>query len=368
MVDWDDHNLLAVVAAAAVAIIAGSAELLHAGRVRRIAVLAFGPRRRPLFWARLAPFLRTAALTAVTWGLVTLYFLPPQSHRAGEIKPHEIRRLLLVLDVSPSMKLADAGPQGKQRRDQRAADILKSFFDRVQKDRYRTTIVAVYSDAKPVVRDTSDLEVVRNILTDLPLAQAFKAGPTNLFAGVQEAVKLARPWPPGSTLLMIVSDGGDPVPGAKFPKLPASIGHVVVVGVGSPTVGKFIDGVLSRQDVPSLRQAAARLLGTYHNGNEKHLPTDLVKEVSQPPGSALEEPWTRREYALLAVGAGSFVFAGLPTLLQLFGTLWRPGRRTLVVSGSISVSSVIPSPGESNGRSARPMVPSRIVSPHSQRR
>src|SRR5262249_59116808 len=118
------------------------------------------------------------------------------------------------------------------RRDQRAADILKFFFDRVHKERYRTSIVAVYSDAKPVVQDTTDLEVVRNILTDLPLAHAFKAGPTNLFTGVEAAVKLAKPWPPGSALLMIVSDGGDPAPGAKFPKLPASIPHALVVGAG----------------------------------------------------------------------------------------------------------------------------------------
>jgi Ca-activated chloride channel homolog len=292
-----------------------------------VAVLAFGPSRRPSVWALSAPLLRTAALAAVAWGLVTLYFLTPQSHRAGEVKPHEVRRLVLVLDVSPSMKLTDAGLQQKQRRDQRAADVLTSFFDRVQKDRYRTTVIAVYSEAKPVVEDTTDLEVVRNILTDLPLAQAFKAGPTNLFAGVQEAARIAKPWPPGSTVLMIVSDGGDPTPGAKFPKLPASIGHVVVVGVGSPTTGKFIDGVLSRQDVPSLRQAAARLQGTYHNGNEAHLPTDLVREVSQPPGGAVSEPWTRREYALLAIGAGTATLALLPVLLQLFGTRWTPGVR-----------------------------------------
>jgi Ca-activated chloride channel family protein len=334
VVDFDDKNLLAVLAAVAVAVLATAAELLHAARVRRVAALAFGPSRRPLLWASVAPALRVAALSAACWGLVTLYFLPPQAHRAGQVKPHEVRRLVLVLDVSPSMKLADAGPLQKQRRDQRAADILQSFFDRVQKDRYRTTVIATYSEAKPVVQDTTDLEVVRNILTDLPLAQAFKAGPTNLLAGVEEAAKLAKPWPPGSTILMIVSDGGDPTPGARFPKLPASIGHVVVVGIGNPTVGKFIDGVLSRQDVPSLRQTAARLQGVYHNGNEKHLATDLVKEVNQPPGGPVKEPWTRREYALLAVGAGTSTLGMLPVLLQLFGTLWTPGVRARVPSST----------------------------------
>ena len=327
MVDFTDMQYLAVLVPAGVAVLALAAELLHGLRVSRVAALAFGPSRRPLLWALVAPFVRVAALTAVSWGLLTLWFLEPRAHRAGEVKPHEIRRLVLVLDVSPSMKLADAGPQHKERRDQRAADILRSFFDRVQKDRYRTTVIATFTEAKPVVQDTTDLEVVRNILTDLPLAQAFKAGPTNLNAGVAEAVRIAQPWPPGSTVLMIVSDGGDQDEKTKLPRLPPSIGHVVVVGVGSPSSGKFIDGVLSRQDVPSLRQTAARLNGTYHNGNEQHLPTQLVNEVNEPPDGATKEPWTRREYALLAIGAGTSTLACLPLLLFFFGTMWRPGVR-----------------------------------------
>jgi Ca-activated chloride channel family protein len=333
MVEGFDNDLLAVLAAVAVAVLAAAAEALHAARTRRVAALAFGPRRRPATWARLAPVLRPAALAAAAWGLLTLYSLPPRAHRAGEVKPHEVRRLVLVLDVSPSMKLQDAGPQQKQRRDQRAADILQSFFDRVQKDRYRTTVIAVYTDAKPVVQDTTDLEVVRNILTDLPLAQAFKAGPTNLYAGVEEAAKVARPWPPGSTVLMIVSDGGDTSP-AQLPKLPDAIGHVVVVGVGSPTTGKFIDGVLSRQDVPFLREAAARMHGVYHNGNEQHLATELVNTVNEPPGGPTPEPWTRREYALLALAVGSATLAFLPVLLHLFGTPWRPGSGRVRTAGA----------------------------------
>lgn len=327
MVESLGPTMIAYITAAVVALVAAAAELLHAARVRRVAVLAFGPQRRPARWAIIAPFLRIAALAAMAGGLVLLLLLPPAAHRVGEIKPHEIRRLILVLDVSPSMKLQDAGPQQKQRRDQRAADILQSFFDRVQKDRYRTTVIATYTEAKPVVQDTTDLEVVRNILTDLPLSQAFKAGPTNLFAGIAEAAKIAKPWPPGSAILMIVSDGGDPSPGAKMPKLPPSIGHVVVVGIGSATTGKFIDGVLSRQDVPSLREAAARLQGTYHNGNEQHLATELVNEVNQPPDGAKPEPWSAREYALLAIGVGAGTLAVLPLLLHLVGTLWRPGTR-----------------------------------------
>ena len=329
MVEAIDKALLAALVSAGVAILAVAAEALHMRRVRAVAALAFGPSRQPLAWVYGAPFLRVAAFTGTAWGLVTLYFLPPLAHRAGEIKPHEIRRLVLVLDVSPSMKLKDAGPNQDQRRDQRAADLLQSFFNRVHKERFRTTVIATYSGAKPVVQDTTDLEVVRNILTDLPLSQAFKAGPTNLHAGIQEAVNLAKPWPPGSTIILVVSDGGDPEPGVRMPQMPAAVSHVVVVGVGSPNTGKFIDGVLSRQDASSLRQIAGQLAGTYHNGNETHLSTDLVQQMNQPPGGATKEPLTKREYALMAIAAGSGTLAVLPLLLSLFGTLWRPGvRRT----------------------------------------
>ena len=126
------------------------------------------------------------------------------------------RNLLLVLDVSPSMRLQDAGPTGKQSRRKRAADLLKSFFERIPIDHYRTTVLAVYTGAKPVVVATTDLEIVRNILNDLPMEYAFKSGPTNLFAGLEEAAKMARPWRPKSTILLVVSDG-DTVPATGLP-------------------------------------------------------------------------------------------------------------------------------------------------------
>jgi Ca-activated chloride channel family protein len=173
--------------------------------------------------------------------------------------------------------------------------------------------------------------VVRNILEDLPMEYAFTVGGTDLLAGVKEAAKIAEPWRPNSTTLVIVSDG-DIVPPSGMPKLPASIGHVVVVGVGDETKGSFIAGHQSRQDVSSLRQLAIRLNGTYHNGNEKHLPTDLVRQVTFAGGKSVVERLTRREYALIACAGGGAVLGVLPVLLFLVGTSWRPGVR---VRGSV---------------------------------
>ena len=308
----------------AVVVLATAAEGLHARRLRRVAALAFGPTRRPAPWARLAPGLRVIALGLLAWGLTTLLLLSPKVHKTGVIADNEYRYLLLALDVSPSMRLQDAGPTQKLSRAKRAADLLTSFFERVPIDRYRISVVAFYTDAKPVVVNTTDMEVVRNILTELPMQYAFKAGPTNLFAGLEEAVKIARPLPPGSVTLMVVSDG-DTVPATGMPKLPASVAHVVVAGVGDTTAGKFIDGHLSRQDASSLRQLAARLRGTYHNGNEKHLSTDLLLQITGIAGKSLWERLTKREYALMAVAAGATALALLPLLLHYLGTRWTPG-------------------------------------------
>jgi Ca-activated chloride channel homolog len=318
--------MVAELIALAAVILLAAGETLHARRVRRLAALAFGPSRRPAPWARLAPALRVAAVGALAWGLTTLFLLPPKVHKVSTISEGEHRDLILVLDVSPSMRLADAGPDGKQTRRKRASALLKSFFERVPMELYRTSVVAVYNGAKPVVVRTTDPEVVRNILEDLPMEYAFKAGPTDLFAGLEEAARIARPWRPKGTTLVIVSDG-DTVPPTGMPKMPASVAHVVVVGVGDPVSGKFIDGHLSRQDTSSLRQLAVRLGGTYHNGNEKHLSTDLLRTISLKEGRSAVERLTRREYALMACAAGALVLALLPPLLHLVGTRWRPGVR-----------------------------------------
>jgi Ca-activated chloride channel family protein len=316
-----------LVTLAAVILMVG-AEHLHARRVKRVAPLAFGPARRPALWARLAPLLRVAAVAGLTWGMTTLIFLKPKVHRIIGIPESEYRDLLLVLDVSPSMRLQDAGKDGKQSRRKRAADLLQSFFERVPMEVYRTTVVACYTGAKPVVLRTTDAEVVRNILEDLPMEYAFKAGPTDLFSGIQEAVKIAQPWRPKATTLVVVSDG-DTIPGTGMPKLPDSIGSVLIVGVGDPKTGRFIDGHLSRQDVSSLRQMAVRLGGAYHDGNEKHLSTELIRQATGVKTHSLVERLTRREYALMAAGMGASLLGLLPVLLHLVGTTWKPGVKKL---------------------------------------
>lgn len=320
-------------AAAAAILLAVTAELLHARRVARAAPLAFGPRRRALMFgvAGFAGFLRTAAAGAIAWGLTTLALLPPKAHKAEVIKDSEYRHLVMVLDVSKSMTIEDAGVGGKLKRSERAADLIQSFFERVAAEKYKTTLIAFTTEAKVVAHDTTDREVIRHVLTEIPLRHAFKAGETNIFSGLEEAAKVARPWPPGSAVLMVVTDG-DTVPATGIPKMPPSIGsNVVFIGVGNPNVPKAVGSHMSRQDVSTLRQTATRLSGVYHDGNEKHLSTELVTRIDEQAAPKDQDKWTDREYALVAVGVGGGVLALLPVVLAIVGTGWHPGRRVRAV-------------------------------------
>lgn len=309
-----------------IVVVAAIAELIHLARCRRISLLVFGPTQRPRIWAMFSPILRLVAIGCLTWGLLTLLLLEPKIHKATELEEDQLKHIVLVLDVSPSMKLEDAGPTKDQQRSKRAADIMESFFQRVPIEQYRVSVIATYSGAKPVVIDTKDLEVVRNVLTDLPMHHAFQSGDTLLFDGLEEAFEVARPWNPRSTTLLLVSDG-DTVPAKGMPKPPASIANVLVVGVGDPRTGKFISGRQSRQDTSTLRQIATRLRGIYHNGNEKHIATDTLNLLTKATGASPLEKLTRREYAMIACTIGATIVSLLPLLLHSVGTAWKPGRR-----------------------------------------
>jgi len=299
----------------------------HALRISRVRFLAFGPSGQPRAWTRCAPFLSALAMAAATWGLASLlWIVEPRVHNQEIVDDNQIQHLIMVVDVSPSMGLEDSGPDMKQTRRQRAADVVASIFDRIPMSQFRITFMAVYSDAKLLLEDSSDYEVVRHMLADMPMWHAFKRGKTDLFAGLELAAKTARPWNPGSTTVLVLTDG-DTVPAKGMPQMPAAVKTVLIVGVGDPTSGRFIDGHLSRQDVSTLRQVANRLRGNYHNGNDKQVPSKLVSMITESASNASPQTWTRREWSLAALLLGSAILALLPPLLHYFGTPYQPGHR-----------------------------------------
>ena len=307
------------IAFVAVLVIALGSELLHATRIARISLLVFGPSEKPALWARGAPFARCLALAVAGWGLLTLLEINPKVYKAKTVEESELQHIVIVLDVSPSMKLEDAGVDGSQPRRKRAFELMESFFKRVSVDQMRLSLVAVYNGAKPVVVDTRDADVVRNFLDGIDMYTAFESGKTHLFDGLELAAELAE-----NTTIVLLSDG-DTVPAKGMPKMPKSVKSILVVGIGNPTTGTFLDGKHSRQDSSTLRQIALRLGGHYHDGNEKHLPSETIGNLTAVENENPLKKLTRREYALAAVALSAIILGLLPVMLARFGTRWRPG-------------------------------------------
>ncbi len=300
-------------------------ELLHRRRCRRIALLAFsGGAPRP--WTAATPLLRIAAATLLAWGLTTLLLNAP-GDLAGTTRDVAAKRLVIALDVSPSMDLVDAGPDGRESRAQRAREVLRSLLARADLAGVRVSIVALYNGARPVVVDTIDPEVVRNVLDDLPLEHAFTPGKTNLYEAISacgllaqggEAGAATKPqaWPSGQARLVVISDG-DSVAPTQALRLPPAFAGTLVIGVGDPSRGLSIAGHLSRQEAATLRQLAGRLGGWYHDGNRRQVPSDLLAELFPARGD--HQRAGLGELALAAVAAGAALLALLPVVLALAG-------------------------------------------------
>ena len=311
--------------AAVVATLAILGEWLHWRRIQRVKRLVFGPSERPAYWVKAVPALRVMSLAIACWGFSSLFFsVEAQVHNKQGIPDNELKHLILVVDVSPSMQLTDSGPEGDISRRQRASDLLESLFSRVPMRQFKLSFIAVYTEAKPLLQDSRDFEVVRHIMEKMPVLHGFKPGETKLIEGIKAAAKMAKPWIPKSTHVLVMTDG-DTVPDRGMPKMPASVRDIVVVGLGDNRAGMLIDGRRSRQDVGTLRQISNRLRGVYHDGNTKQLPSDIADRFSSPIGGKQTIIWNRREWSLLAAVVGSFVYAILPLLLHYFGTFFVAG-------------------------------------------
>jgi len=313
-VPTDTIVLYASLAAAGVLLLVIVAEYLHARRVARVARLAFGRSGRPAWWAYAAPPVRCAGLALSVWGAVALSMHEPA---AGEVtpEPEASKHLLIALDVSPSMIIEDAGPDAKKiSRSIWAGEVVQGILDRLDMATTRISVVAFYTDALPVLTDTTDREVVSNLFNGLRLYVAFEGGPTDLATGVGEALEVAMPWPRDSATLVVVSDGDAQSNVGSF-RMPPAIADSIVIGVGDPFLPTQISGHSSKQDTLALRQLAAQLDGHYHQGNTHHLPSKVLDRLRMTiPESDL--PLRLRDLGLLALGIGA-AMVGLigPTLL-----------------------------------------------------
>ncbi len=297
-------------------LLVGLAEWLHHKRIRRVAYLAFGSEGRSRRWVAIVPLIRTFSIAAITFGMTVLSLLQPQ---AIEKEPSQkaSKHLLVCLDASPSMYVADSGPDGKQKRAVWAGAVIQAILDRLDTETTRVTVFAVYTKSIPVIEETFDMNVVRNLLDGLPLFAAFEAGPTKLSSGVNDALQYARRWESKSATLVVISDG-DSEERAEVRSIPSSIADSIVIGVGDPVRPTMVSGHRSTQDVNSLKSLATKLRGIYHQGNNKHLPSEVLGQLTMIK-PRISDGIGLRDVALASLGIGCFFLAMLTPMLHLFG-------------------------------------------------
>lgn len=318
-------RMIPLAAALAVLLLTSLAEALHLRRIRAVRRLAFGPGGEPQRWTRFVPYLRVLCLTAFTWGLTTLVLLQATAGSASD-KPgaaKDATRLVFVADLSPSMYLKDAGPDGTQTRQMRMREVVDGILQRVSGN-LRFGVIGFYTESLPVVMEARDPELVRNVFNGLPLTYAMPLGQTDLGQAINAAIKLVDRFPEGSTRLVIFTDG-DSVSLVPILPRPKSVKEVLVLGLGNPHKGSFIDGHQSRQEGDTLRKLATDLMGTYTDVNEKHVPTTALGDL------VVTAPLKRRglslaEWATLAMALGATLYALVPIALEYFGSDWRVGR------------------------------------------
>lgn len=323
-------NHVALLLAAAVFVLSAWAERIHARRSAALGRLAFGPTGTPRSWTQAAPYLRVLAGTLLAWGLVILALTPSDAidltgSDSEESAPQDLQRVILLLDVSPSMAIVDAGENRNLERRQRVLQVVKGIFPRISVARTRFSIVAFFTSARPVVVDAYDTAVITNVLDNLPLVWAFEPGKTDVIQGLQATADMARDWAPNSTTVILCTDG-DTVDFSQIPQMPRSISQVQIFAVGDPVVGTFIDGHDSRQQAGVLRRLAAELRGSYYDVNTRHVPTSALAELAVNPPKPAKLGFTWKDLALGAIAIGAAILALLPVLLEYFGCAWNAER------------------------------------------
>jgi Ca-activated chloride channel family protein len=292
------------------------AEKRHLRRMQHAAVLAFGHSGATRHWLVFQPGFRALGTAFFAWGLLTLLSLDGGNIQTAATRT---RHLMLLLDVSPSMLITDAGAAHNQSRALRAAEVLLSALNRAPGNHLKISVTAFYTHAKPLVQQTVDRELVMFMAQHLPLHIAFKSGKTNLVKSVNQAAALCTELPRDSTTLLILSDG-DTLSDTGLSPLPASISRVLVGGVGDASRGAFIDSHVSRQDSASLGQLARRLKGFYYDCNVRNFPSEVLTSLIEPNPGKFGLSWNRRLLALLSLCCGAGILGLLPILTHHFGT------------------------------------------------
>lgn len=273
----------------------------------------------------------------MTWALVFLLLtsqtLFADRSSSNEIPSDEIEHTLLLCDLSPSMRLVDAGEMGELTRREQMKKVVTSIVERFGKQ-VRYTLVCFYTKPVPMVKDASDKAILYNVLDDLPIEKAIGPGKTDLAAAVNKGLELATDHPEKSTTLILVTDG-DTIELNDLEAVPPSVKKALVLGVGNTREGISIDGHLSRQDPTVLSYVAAHLKGEYVDVNQKLLGSGAISHLVQAGSTTARRRWNKADIALMVFIASACLYALLPVFQEFLGSEWsavKPQRKRVEAS------------------------------------
>jgi Ca-activated chloride channel family protein len=305
---------------AATALIAGGAEFMHARRIQATVPLLHANHASPAPWTHHLPWIRTVCV-ALLAGALSILFHASDSTQHGKTQPRE-RHLVALLDVSPSMLIRDAGKSGGESRAERAARILTELLNRCPGDHIKMSLIAFYTEPKPLVQATTDRNVIRYMASELPLHILFKPGKTDLLKSINLTPKIIPELPYRSASLLVLSDG-DAISNTGLNPLPKCFDEALFVGVGRTSGGTFIDDHNSRQDNASLASLARRLRATYLDLNQNQLPLNTLPNLTLPSSSSPLSMDRLVPLAKVVTALTSSVLSLIPIALAHFGTISR---------------------------------------------
>jgi Ca-activated chloride channel family protein len=304
-----------------------AAEMLHARRISCVAPLAFGPEGKPRGWVRSLALVRAFCLAGISWSLLTLLQFSVGGGAGDDADVSAEQQLVFMVDVSPSMDIKDAGPDGMLLRSERLRDVVVSLLGRMGRQ-VRYTVVCFYTRMVPIARQALDKNLVENVFDGLPIGMVMPPGKTDLGDAVRQTFEFIKDYPEKSVTLVVCTDGDSkPVGDMGIP--PASLKSVLLLGVGDPGRGTPLDGHMSRQEVAVLRGISRDLHGKYLNVNKKHIPSSALGDMCDRGSLAAGAMAGRRTLALWMLALLSLTYALIPPALEFFGSGWRVvGRAT----------------------------------------
>lgn len=290
----------------------GSGRLLYSDA--RIVAAATGSLRARL--GRHLPVLRTIAVILLVIGL------------AGPQVPVGVKRtagagidIMLVLDISGSMKAADMGPQS---RFEMARSVISDFITGAGQNRLGLVVFA--REAFTQAPLTADHALVRQLLDDVYLGML----PDGTAIGMAIATAAARltTSDASSKVIILLTDGAnnagevEPVTAAR---IAASLGiKIYAIGVGRQAVFDVFSPIAGHRqtaelDEETLKNIAAEA-GQYFIATDAAALRDIYAEIDRMEKSEYEGP-TQIEHRQLY---GRFVWPGLVILLGqlLLGGTW----------------------------------------------